>query len=59
MATAGAVPAGTRLSDRDAWFISIRYTLGPRSFVAHYSKARDDRAAAAQNRANMVAPMYA
>jgi predicted porin len=58
-ATVGATPVGTRLSDRSVWSIPIRYTTGPHNFLAHYTKARDDKATAAQDGAKMWVLMYA
>ncbi|MEW5864995.1 MAG: porin [Pseudomonadota bacterium] len=58
-ATVGAVPVGTKLSERTAFSIPIRYTTGPHNFLAHYTRARDDTATAAQDGAKMWALMYA
>ncbi len=34
---------GVKASERTAWTIPIRYTTGPHNFLAHYSKAGDDK----------------
>ncbi len=56
---AGLAAIGTERSNRSAWSIPIRYTTGPHNFLAHYTKARDDKATAAQDGAKMWALMYA
>ncbi|MEW5864996.1 MAG: porin [Pseudomonadota bacterium] len=59
-ATAAGLPAvGTQLSNRTAWSIPIRYSWANHHILAHYTKARDDKATAAQDGAKMWALMYA
>ncbi len=56
---AGLVPIGTELGNRTAWSIPLRYTTGPHSFMAAYTKARDDKATAVQDGAKMWSLTYA
>ncbi len=60
-ATGGALaPVGTELSNRTAWSIPVRYTTGSHHFIAHYTKARDDKATpGVQDGAKMWSLMYA
>lgn len=58
-AGAGLAPIGTELGDRTAWSIPLRYTTGPYSFMAAYTKARDDKATAVQDGAKMWSLTYA
>lgn len=53
---AGATGATT--SDRTAWALPLRYATGRHSFYLEFSKARDDRATAAQDGARMFAIAY-
>jgi predicted porin len=46
-------------SDRTAWSIPASYTWGPHSIHGHYTKARNDKATAAQDGAKMFALAYA
>jgi len=54
----GAFASGTTIGDRTAWSIPISYTMGNNQFHFHYTKARDDKATAAQDGAKMVALSY-
>ncbi len=53
----GATP-GTTLGNRTAWSIPIGYVMGNNQFHFHYTKARDDKATAAQDGAKMIALSY-
>ena len=53
----GAAP-GTELGNRTAWSIPIGYVMGNNQFHFHYTKARDDKATAAQDGAKMIALSY-
>jgi len=53
-ATTGAVA-----SDRSAWSIPVQYTWGNHGVYGHYTKARDDKATAANDGAKMLALSYA
>ena len=53
---AGATGATT--SERTAWALPLRYSTGRHSFYLEFSKARDDRATAAQDGARMFAIAY-
>ncbi|MFY9314430.1 MAG: porin [Burkholderiales bacterium] len=58
--TAVGATAGAKVSERTAWSIPIRYTMGQHNFLAHYTKARDDKATAGvSDGAKMWALMYA
>ena len=50
--------AGTELANRTAWSIPVSYMMGNNGFHFHYTKARDDKATAAQDGAKMVALSY-
>lgn len=50
---AGLAPEGTKIGDRTAWSIPLRYATGPHTFMGTYTKARDDKATAAQDGAKM------
>jgi len=54
-----AATVGTKVSERTAWSIPVRYTVGRHNFLAHYTVARDDKATAAEDGAKMYALMYA
>ncbi len=54
-----AAATGVEVSNRTAWSIPINYTTGSHSFMAHYTKARDDKVTAAQDGAKMWALQYA
>ncbi len=57
--TVGTSVAGTKISDRTAWSIPVRYSMGPHNFLAHYTKARDDRSTVGvQDGAKMWVLMY-
>jgi len=52
--------AGATVGDRTAWSIPVRYTWGPHNLLAHYTKARDDKATPGlSDGARMWAVMYA
>lgn len=53
-ATTGAVS-----SERTAWSIPVRYTMGKNSFLAHYTRASNDKATPADDGAKMMAFTYA
>ncbi len=55
----GLVPIGTKLGDRTAWSIPLRYTTGPHNYMASYTQALDDKATAARDGANMWSLTYA
>ncbi len=51
---------GVTVSERTAWSIPVLYTTGQHNFVAHYSRAHDDKATPlAQDGARMWAATYA
>jgi len=50
---------GARANDRTAWSIPASYAWGPHEIHGHYTKARDDKATAAQDGAKMWAVSYA
>ena len=50
--------SGTELGNRTAWSIPASYTMGNNQFHFHYTKARDDKATAAQDGAKMIALSY-
>lgn len=50
---------GAEVSNRNAWTIPIHYTAGNHHLLAHYTKARDDTATAAQDGAKMWSVGYA
>lgn len=54
-----AATVGTKVSERTAWSIPVRYTMGRHNFLAHYTVARDDKVTAAEDGAKMWALMYA
>ncbi len=56
---AGLASVGTELSNRTAWSIPLRYTVGPNNFMATYTKAQDDSATPVQDGAKQVALTYA
>ncbi len=56
---AGLAATGSVLGDRRAWSIPLRYTTGPHSLMATYTKAQDDSATAVQDGAQMWALTYA
>lgn len=56
---AGLAPIGTRLGERTAWSIPLRYATGPQTFMAAYTKAQDDSATAAPDGAKMWTVTYA
>lgn len=56
---AGLAATGTKLGDRTAWSIPLRYSTGPHTFVAAYTKAQDDSATAVQDGAKQIAVTYA
>jgi predicted porin len=52
--------AGTLVTNRrTAWSLPVGYQTGPHNIFAHYTKARDDKATAAQDGARMWAVTYA
>lgn len=57
--TASGATAGATVSDRSAWSIPIRYTWGSNHVLAHYTKARNDKATAADDAAQMWVLMFA
>lgn len=58
-AAAGALGAvGTKISDRSAWSIPVRYSTGNHHFLGHYTKARDDKATVGADGAKMWALQY-
>lgn len=57
--TAAGATAGATVSDRSAWSIPVRYTWGNHHVLAHYTKARNDKATAADDAAKMWVVMYA
>lgn len=50
---------GATASDRSAWSLPIQYKWGNHGVYGHYTKARDDKATAANDGAKMVALSYA
>ena len=48
-----APTVGTKVSERDAWSIPVRFTAGRNSFLAHYTVANDDDVIAGENGAKM------
>ena len=50
---------GVTTSNRTAWALPVRYTIGSHNFYVELSKARDDKATAAQDGARMLAIDYA
>jgi predicted porin len=56
---AGLAPIGSRLGERTAWSLPLRYATGPHTYMAAFTKAQDDKATAAQDGAKMWALTYA
>lgn len=56
---AGLAATGTKLGERTAWSIPLRYASGPHTYMATYTKAQDDSTTAAQDGAKMWALTYA
>lgn len=56
---AGLAPIGTRLGDRTAWSIPLRYATGPQTFMAAYTRANDDKATPIADGAKMWTLTYA
>lgn len=50
---AGLAPVGTKLGNRAAWSIPLRYTTGPYSLMAAYTQAQDDKATIVRDGAKM------
>jgi predicted porin len=50
---------GGLTSDRDAWTIPVSWTMGRNTVAAHITQARDDDRIAGDNKARMLAAMYA
>jgi predicted porin len=55
---AGLAPIGTRLGNRAAWSIPLRYTTGAQSFMATYTRAQDDKATVVRDGAKMWSLTY-
>lgn len=54
-----AATVGTKVSERTAWSIPVRFSTGRQHFLAHYTVARDDKVTAAEDGAKMWALMFA